>query len=358
MCIRDSTCCWTTDITPLEVCTYVVVMGEGAQGANIEFIAHAELWDTTGIGACPANPNAMICSGSTIRYILPDPPDATNWLFGPLCFPLDGCSNLTHPITDDHFAVVVFDSTGDGAGDDVHMVVDPFVDACYDWVNVGGGWEPFDNYTADYTFTMFARYECTGMDVPVEMSSLSAVAIPGAVDLRWRTESEDENLGFNVFRGVDAIDRIQINADMIPGHGTTMFPNDYSFTDNDVSAGNRYSYWVSDLDYSGLETFHGPVSVLIPQETPSELALSSAGWNGSEMNLALSLPSEGETMLAVYNIAGREIATLVDQVLPAGQAMVTWDGSSSSGGAAASGTYVIRLVHESGVANVKAVISR
>jgi hypothetical protein len=55
--------------------------------------------------------------------------------------------------------------------------------------------------------------------------------------------------------------------------------------------------------------------------------------------IAFDLPERGEVEVVVYNVAGREVVTLHDGVLPAGPHSITWDGRTSDGTMAASGTY-------------------
>ncbi|NUO79739.1 T9SS type A sorting domain-containing protein, partial [candidate division KSB1 bacterium] len=47
--------------------------------------------------------------------------------------------------------------------------------------------------------------------------------------------------------------------------------------------------------------------------------------------------------LAVYNILGRRVRTLVDGVQAAGEQRVTWDGRDDEGAAVTSGIYFYRL---------------
>jgi len=47
--------------------------------------------------------------------------------------------------------------------------------------------------------------------------------------------------------------------------------------------------------------------------------------------------------LGLYDIRGRRLAILVDEIMPAGSHSVTWDGRDTSGGEAASGVYICRL---------------
>lgn len=47
--------------------------------------------------------------------------------------------------------------------------------------------------------------------------------------------------------------------------------------------------------------------------------------------------------LAVFDVTGRRVATLVDGMMPAGRHQVTWDGRTAAGVEAASGVYLLRL---------------
>jgi N-acetylneuraminic acid mutarotase len=58
------------------------------------------------------------------------------------------------------------------------------------------------------------------------------------------------------------------------------------------------------------------------------------------------LPQKCHVRLAIYNLLGQEIATLMDQVQPAGQFNVIWDGKDSYGRVVPSGVYFYRLETE------------
>ena len=46
---------------------------------------------------------------------------------------------------------------------------------------------------------------------------------------------------------------------------------------------------------------------------------------------------------ALYNLSGRQVVVLADQVYTAGTHVVTWDGADKSGRDVSSGTYMVRL---------------
>jgi len=59
--------------------------------------------------------------------------------------------------------------------------------------------------------------------------------------------------------------------------------------------------------------------------------------------LSFSLPREGRVRLAVYDLRGALVRTLVDEKRPAGENQVSWDGRDAFGRSAASGVYFYRL---------------
>jgi hypothetical protein len=59
--------------------------------------------------------------------------------------------------------------------------------------------------------------------------------------------------------------------------------------------------------------------------------------------VSFSLDETGPVQLAVYDVMGRKVATLVDQDLPPGTHEVVWQGRGRSGQALASGVYFVRL---------------
>jgi subtilisin family serine protease len=101
------------------------------------------------------------------------------------------------------------------------------------------------------------------------------------------------------------------------------------------------------IDDFSIETFNGedtsavdevPVvrrAALLHQNHPNPFNPSTT--------IAFALPRGMETSLAVYAIDGSLVATLVNEVMPAGEHQVTWDGRDSSGSQVASGAYFYRL---------------
>ena len=64
--------------------------------------------------------------------------------------------------------------------------------------------------------------------------------------------------------------------------------------------------------------------------------------------ISYDLSNAGHVMLKVYSVLGREIATLVDGVLPVGSYETAWDGRDSQGEVVPSGMYLYRLTFGNG----------
>jgi len=78
----------------------------------------------------------------------------------------------------------------------------------------------------------------------------------GEIEVRWQTQTEVANLGFNLYGRVD--DQWQrLNAEVIPGQGDSIKTVEYSFQ----FAANVEFLALSDIDAYGSETIHGPFSV-------------------------------------------------------------------------------------------------
>ena len=58
---------------------------------------------------------------------------------------------------------------------------------------------------------------------------------------------------------------------------------------------------------------------------------------------AYQLPEIGQIELAIYNLAGQQVAQLVCDIRPVGRHAVRWDGRNDQGQALASGVYLYRL---------------
>ena len=62
--------------------------------------------------------------------------------------------------------------------------------------------------------------------------------------------------------------------------------------------------------------------------------------------LQMELPTDGQTTLKVFNLQGREVVTIIDEVKTAGQYTIAWDGRDAARAPVAAGTYFVVLRHQ------------
>ena len=99
------------------------------------------------------------------------------------------------------------------------------------------------------------------------------------------------------------------------------------------------------IDFVGVPSLT-PYATAVPgEDLPTELALAAAQPNpfNPVTKIRFALPADGEVTLAVYDITGRLVTTLVHGMLPAGRHEAVWLGVDSHGRAAATGVYLYRL---------------
>ena len=90
------------------------------------------------------------------------------------------------------------------------------------------------------------------MPLPVELSSFQPVLEAGKVVIRWTTESELDNAGFNVYRSETRHGEFtQVNAQLIQGAGTTGERTSYEWVDTTAKPDVVYYYQIEDVSYAG-----------------------------------------------------------------------------------------------------------
>lgn len=178
--------------------------------------------------------------------------------------------------------------------------------------------------------------------LPVELTSFSAEPQPGRVVLRWETASETDNAGFNILRAIDRSGPFtKINAQLIPGAGTSSQRHTYSYVDEDISGG-LYFYQLEIVDVSGGSEFSDIIEV---RPVPAAFALSSGHPNPMTQGTEISfqVPREGVVSVRIYDMAGRQVRTLQEGSLRPGFYTATWNGTDESGRPVGNGVYFVRM---------------
>ena len=91
-----------------------------------------------------------------------------------------------------------------------------------------------------------------GSPLPVRLSFFRPTLEDGKVVIRWTTESELDNAGFNILRSQDRNGEFtQVNDQLIQGKGTTAERSNYKWVDTSAKPGAVYYYQIEDVSFAG-----------------------------------------------------------------------------------------------------------
>jgi hypothetical protein len=186
----------------------------------------------------------------------------------------------------------------------------------------------------------------------------------GRVDLTFSTPDGIEEIDFSLLENLaletsaPAFDAQTTGGDGLPTYTYNTAPQQIDITLIQQDTGNESAGyfgiarsvcpWV-DGDQLAVE-FDPPLEFAL--DVPERLALAGAYPNPTPgaATVGFTLPAATDVRLAVYDVMGRKVATLIDQAMDAGQHEVRWTGRSAEGQAVASGVYLIRLEADERVA--------
>ena len=183
--------------------------------------------------------------------------------------------------------------------------------------------------------------------VPVELASFTASVTQKGINLEWTTASELNNNGFEIERSVDGNTFVTIG--FVEGKGTTTETNYYSFADLSLLTENYTIYYrLKQVDFDGNFSYSKTISVEFIM--PGDFVLKQNYPNpfNPATKIEYQIQEAGLVSLKVYDVMGKEVATLVDEEKFAGNYEVEFSaiGGSASGGDAwnlPSGVYFYRL---------------
>jgi hypothetical protein len=186
--------------------------------------------------------------------------------------------------------------------------------------------------------------------IPVELVSFNASVIKDAVELSWITATETNNQGFEIQRMSSNGEFEQVG--FVAGFGTTTEPQSYSYVDSKLETGS-YTYRLKQIDFDG--TFEYSNEINIEVEIPLQYALWQNYPNpfNPSTKISYSIPADGFVKLAVYNLLGEEVATIVNSFQKADRYEVNFDASGLS-----SGVYVYKIESSNYTASKKLVLMK
>jgi hypothetical protein len=178
-----------------------------------------------------------------------------------------------------------------------------------------------------------------GAYVPVELLSFTAQRTASGARLDWEIAGDPaDNAGFHVYRETATGSRERLTTSLIDG------ARSYRFLDPDPPAG-VVTYWLEGISRAGDSSWLGPVTLESATVGTLRLPLAQNRPNPfrADTRIAFATGTEGQALLRIYDVTGREVARLFDRVVPAGSYEVTWNGRDDQGARLAPGVYFYRL---------------
>jgi hypothetical protein len=228
-------------------------------------------------------------------------------------------------------------------------------------------------------------YIAADRTLAVEMSRFGANGGDACDTIRWKTESESENLGYYIYRRIkpqflDSLAKatdtvahdtlldgaaalfkkktiafgdtgwIRITEKLIPSPsgGTAFGPTEYLHVDfrkvyNDVV----YEYRIESIDFQNNSESFGPAEARPKGWIPVKFALWGNFPNPFRRMTAIrfDLPIQSKVDLRIYNLQGKLVRRLVrpEKVLKVGRHKAMWDGLTETSQPAATGPYVYHM---------------
>ena len=178
--------------------------------------------------------------------------------------------------------------------------------------------------------------------LPIELTAFSAKQSGSKIDLTWQTKTEVHNYGFNVERKISSQNLAKGSEwqkiGFVPGNGSSNSPKEYSFIDNNP-VGGKMVYRLKQLDTDGKFTYSDEQEVNI---IPTEYKVYQNYPNpfNPSTTINFELPENNLVSLKVYDILGKEVATLLNEEKTAGYYNIQF---SALGLDLSSGIYIYQL---------------
>jgi hypothetical protein len=188
-------------------------------------------------------------------------------------------------------------------------------------------------------FSIFALTD-QNAPLPVELASFSYSVNNRNVKLFWSTSSERNNAGFEIQKSEAAGNYSDwIKTGYAEGKGTTNNSTSYNYTDTKLNTG-KYKYRLKQIDLNGNFTYHN-LDAVVEIGVPKSFELSQNYPNpfNPVTKIDFALPFDGNVNVAVYDILGKEVKTIVNENHKAGYYTTEFAGNNFS-----SGIYLYRII--------------
>ncbi len=173
--------------------------------------------------------------------------------------------------------------------------------------------------------------------VPVFIRTFEAAVSEGGVDLLWEVASDKQVASFKIYRSAEggSASEEAASGGLIPAGART-------YADNSVQGGKTYEYTLGVVLADRSEVRSQTVRVKTKAYV-LELYQNSPNPFNPRTTISFTLPERARVTLAIYDVKGSLVRTLVDDTIGEWYQERVWDGRDASGNRVSSGVYFYRL---------------
>ena len=204
--------------------------------------------------------------------------------------------------------------------------------------SVDGGSSGKDNRYGAGIVNAYDAYEVALSELPVELVSFTATIVDNGVQLKWHTETEVNNYGFEILRSTQTDNWKKIG--FVEGSGNSNSPKHYSFLDKIIHPG-KYSYRLKQIDNDGSYKILNTVQIAFGSVENFQLNQNYPNPFNPSTTISFTLPKSGHVTLKIFNAIGEEVTTIIDGFVEVGSHSFNFNAEGLT-----SGIYLYRLSTE------------
>jgi hypothetical protein len=171
--------------------------------------------------------------------------------------------------------------------------------------------------------------------LPIELNKFIAEHKNNEIILRWESINEVNSDGFEIEKkeGNDfgVLDNEWKKVGFVAGSGNSNSPKEYFFIDRVINSSN-IKYRLKLIDNDGSYSYSQEIELTLNMPTEFKLYQNQPNPFNSSTIISWQSPVRSWQRLKVYDILGREVATLVDEFRPAGYYKIEFNTSKLSSG--------------------------
>ncbi len=199
------------------------------------------------------------------------------------------------------------------------------------WSYIGGTVNTSSNTVTTSGISSFSRWTLADVNapIPVELISFTAMVIEKNVELQWSTATETQNYGWMVERMNSENQWTKIG--FVNGHGNSTDMKKYQFVDKFPLQGNNI-YRLVQTDYNGFKSYSNSIEIIFNSPLLFSLEQNYPNPFNPSTIISYEIPVKTLVALNVFDVTGKIIDRLVNEIQNPGRYSVKFNASNLSNG--------------------------